>query len=232
MYSKTKEKRKWAKGALEGMLYYNSKKSKITHLILSKNPEHKVDLFRCFELLIPRMLNYSKTSKYVKVTFTLAMVNHQHMHILIKRPYTPFEYIKKQWVDIMGNTSSDVFMRLVGAHDSDIKKVVNYIMNQGNEHETTDVLFITHPDWGKKISRRESADSDVITVNKSSVKLIYDPVLKIMREETEEDREKQKDIWKKLKESGSIINQSDLWKKASKEKTKIEININVQNQIK
>lgn len=207
MNTKTTEKRVWARNALKGLEYYSTTKSRITSLTLDKKPDHKIDLIKCLDLLIPRLLNYSETSRFAKITYTLAMVNHQHLHILIKRPYCPLSYIKKNWEQILNYEFSQPYAKTLKNEKEDREKVVTYIMNQGEKHNTEDVIFITSPSWGIKLSKNQLLNDNMINIKRPEMnkhwnlsKMVYDTTTKTMREETERDRIKMKETEEKFKE--------------------------------
>lgn len=154
-YIRTKDRREFVDSAISGLKFYVlEKKVPVAHMILSQPEGSKKDLFRMFELLIPRMLNYSKYGRYLRIDFNMAMVNNQHMHILIKKPYSPVSYLKRQWDGIVG-VQSDFYIRAVRPSIVDIERISMYISQQAEHEGHTNVSFIRNTPWGTMTKREK-----------------------------------------------------------------------------
>lgn len=141
------EKREFEYKAYAGLKNYHQSKKRIEFLSISVSKESNIDIMDKFQKLYDRMFVTSKYGRFMNKEYIGVMVNHQHMHILLKKPFVHNQALSNDW-DYLVGSHANLECKTVIMSESSIKRVVNYCVNQGDQHETDDVIFFDNPYWG------------------------------------------------------------------------------------
>lgn len=190
------------------MTKYRDVKKRIEFLTVGQSHDIDQDIMKKFQQFLDTMTlkgGFPYISDYIG-----CVVNHNHIHVLIKKPYILPDVLRNNWQKIAG-INSNITCKTVKPTPEDARRVINYIANQGNEHETDDIKFFDTPRWGittprKMTDEEKQKRKDTIELNKirksrlSESNLIYDTTTGKMREKTEEDDKKSLESFKKWTE--------------------------------
>lgn len=156
---------------IRGMTIYEKEKIRIEYISLSISTNDKTNIMEYVERLIPHML-YQR--KFGTVDFCGCVVNKQHIHFLIRKPYVPYATLQSAWHMITKNISN-VYVKTV-RYDMDGKykyeSVLQYILQQEEKHDEP-VEYYKTPNWGYVIHKKKQKGEVIITKkpwHKSSLK--------------------------------------------------------------
>lgn len=81
------EKREFEYKAYAGLKQYHANKKRVEFLSLSVSKQSDIDIMKKFQLLYDRMFTHSKYGRFLNKEYIGVMVNHQHLHILLRKPF-------------------------------------------------------------------------------------------------------------------------------------------------
>lgn len=195
-----------------GCKNYSVAKKRLEVSALSQNVNCQISIFTHFEKFVGKMYSHGKYGHPVE--YIGVMVDHQHIHCIFKKPWIQSVQVNNLWDMVIGE-HSNLYIRTISKEILDsrknLSKIVNYMLTQDDHHGTSDVIFFQSEGWGivetRKLTDEEKLKrKQVREENKNKVKvlplsrMIYDPKIKGMREETEQDRELMRlrfEEWKK-----------------------------------
>lgn len=131
----------------DGMAVYQNEKIRIEFLTLSISKEDRTDIMVYFEKLIPELL-YKKRFGYVD--FCGVVVDHQHLHFFIRKPFVRIEQLRTSWQIITGKESNVMIKTIKFDMDGVFlyTKALSYTMTQNDHHDGLPFIFVRSPHWG------------------------------------------------------------------------------------
>jgi len=167
--------------AYAAMTAYKNSKKRIEFLTVSISHKSEIDLMKTFLKLLNLMLYHSKYGRFLRIDYAGVMVNHQHIHCLIKKPFVTLEALSSDW-DRLTGMHSDLTCKTVIQTPASVARLIRYIVNQGDEHETYDIIFFDSPDWGivakKSKGKKTEPKLKSIEISDEQWQLEHDKLLK------------------------------------------------------
>lgn len=171
------EKRDFEMQAYWGLKKYGESDKRVEFLTLTITKDKEVDLFSFFEKLNERMLY---KGRFGIIDFAGVMVDGQHIHTLIRKPYVKTNELLAFWKNVTGEHSSMMIktVRKDKTKASQMAKLIAYILNQGEKHNTDDILFFQSQNWGivsskdKEYKKLKKSESSKITMLKKHAKAL------------------------------------------------------------
>lgn len=133
----------------DGLKVYGENDKRIEFLTLTKNPDETFDIYKKFTNEFCQRLLYK--GRFGSIDFYLVIVDHQHMHILIKKPFIKIHKIHEYWNNVTHQKNSSLVIKTVKGDKTDKKqmeRLVTYIITQGDKHNTDDIIFKKSMNWG------------------------------------------------------------------------------------
>lgn len=187
--------------ARAAMKQYRDAKKRIEFLTISQSTKDQEAIFPYFLKLLETMT--LKGGFPIVKDYAGCVVNHQHMHVLIKKPFIDINVLLHSWQRIR-REECNLTVKTVSNVPGSVDRVINYIATQGDQHKTYDVVFVDSPRWGIVLSNKLTDDekearrikrelkklgTQIPSVNKSE-RWIYDINIKGLRLATKEEIEK------------------------------------------
>lgn len=158
------DKREFEELMYQGLEYYGHKDKPVEHMVFTAESGEQVDLMKCFRSFQIRILRNVKFGYKRKIDFigVILYEPHYHIHVLIRKPIIEIELMRKLW-EYSYKENSHIFTRYVFKDKTSrgsMKKIVTYIMNQPESHETQNYRYFRSSGWGG-ISGGETVDANL-----------------------------------------------------------------------
>jgi hypothetical protein len=160
-YRKLESKNACRQEIINGMDIYEKEKIRIEAIHLSISDIDKTPIMNYFEGFVPTMLYQGR---FGNADFIGAVVDNQHLHFYIRKPFVTIEDLKSNWQKITKNTSnimiSTIKFDMNGKFNH--RKLISYVLNQDDEH-LRPVEYVSSPSWGIVIHKKRQKKSDIKT---------------------------------------------------------------------
>lgn len=131
--------------AMYGLFAYHGCDIKVKHLVVSLSKDHTGRIETYFNNFVKRIRELRPRSK---IEYAAAVVNSQHMHILIRVPYLEHSQYFGIWKKVSHGESDQLWIKQISKTEKSRIRLVEYICEQKREHDTLDVKFLFSQSWG------------------------------------------------------------------------------------
>lgn len=154
------DKRSWFENAKKIVYNYSLKNYGLEHLTLTQKTESKIDLLKLLLMLEDRLSYNSKLGIHnIKINWSGVIVNNQHLHILIHKPFVPYFKMKIFWEQILNYEVSGMYIKTLDYQKPKlIENTLIYIMNQGEHHNTENLKFLCSDNWGTIVNAKKKEE--------------------------------------------------------------------------
>jgi len=151
---KLDNKRDFENESYEGLSYYGDHNKPVEHLVLTFEKGDTDDLLKKFHLLQRKILVNSKWGWKRNIQFVGVVMTkpHYHAHILIRKPYVDKLVLIRYWAMVYkeGSHIEIKFVSKDKTKKTQMRRLVTYIMNNPEEHQSEDYYYFKSMNWGKK----------------------------------------------------------------------------------
>lgn len=151
---KLESKREYEYEAYRGLAFYGEKEKPVEHLVLTMEKGDTADLLALFKLLQIKILRNAKWGWKRNIQFIGVVMRdpHYHAHILIRKPHVDLQILIRYWSMVYkeGSHITSKFLYKDKTNEKHMKKIVTYVMNNPDEHQSEEFYYFKSKNWGLK----------------------------------------------------------------------------------
>lgn len=151
---KIENKRDFELQCYTGLKYYGEHDKPVEHLVLTMETGDTGDLLAFFKLFRHKILVNAKWGWKRNIQFIGVIMKdpHYHAHILIKKPHVDLPILLRYWQTVYkeGSHITSRFLYKDKTNKSHMKTIVTYVMNNPEEHQSSEYFYFKSKNWGVK----------------------------------------------------------------------------------
>lgn len=151
---KISDKRIFEEEVYRGLAFYGDHDKPIEHMVLTMEKGDTDDILVYFRILQQKILRNVKWGWKRNIQFIGVVMKepHYHAHIFVKKPFVDRNVLIRLW-SLTYKEGSHIETRFLYKDKtvrSHMKKIVTYVMNNPDEHQSEDYFYFKSVNWGKR----------------------------------------------------------------------------------